>query len=177
MAANRSRAESFTLDFPNAPMDVVPSAVLSPITELSMNLEHNSIRFGNNFPLFEVTVSWDCLWCCFPACKTRAKTTPNILVTDDNKLFFSIAWPELRKGSCLYVLLGPQTRQIRHHCFNERCPTNLVWNQPCIHVLVCLEKTNLIWFLCSVFVDILSGYFPSSPVGPAFDSPTLELLK
>ena len=41
----RSRAESFTLDFPNSPMDVVPSAVLSPITELSMTMEHNSIRF------------------------------------------------------------------------------------------------------------------------------------
>ncbi|XP_031575387.1 M-phase inducer phosphatase-like [Actinia tenebrosa] len=46
MAAFRQRAESFTLEFPNSPMDAVPSAVLSPITELSMNLEHNSISMG-----------------------------------------------------------------------------------------------------------------------------------
>lgn len=48
MDAFRQRAESFTLELPNSPIDVVPSAVLSPITELSMNLEHNSIRFVLN---------------------------------------------------------------------------------------------------------------------------------
>lgn len=45
MAGFRSRAESFTLNLSNSPMDVVPSAVLSPITELSKNFEENTIRF------------------------------------------------------------------------------------------------------------------------------------